>query len=446
MDIFDSFVTWLKDLFKPLIELYNEDSTAFFVGAIILVLILLIIVIVLARRAEGDDKKPSKKIKYEDIDWSVPGEGNSGERASASERLTASERAPSGKVPDVYDAAVNKSFGVGDVDLDRNTFGHEGLPPEVTEALMKSIRTDKKDIAVPMWMTKQTLSIDDIELQDAQEWVEQQLREKEAQAHDRQVERATVERIAEILEKIDLCDKAKEDYKKRQAELEKSKPAEESEKIDLDEIAPLEPLSVPEKEQADEPGPAAVTDQTYDNEEYTEPVTGQEPDEEPLLETGTLAKILREAEEIKAEGYGGEAVMNGVDLDDEDEPQWGVAATLAKLEAMQSENDALLKELEEDASLPEDFGEKKNGPDLEVFEDKATEAVSVNAEQELSVSEPEVVGSIDDTDDGRLSAAEERRGLFSGKRFGRRYGANNRDTNRSGKKFTEEELMKQIRD
>ena len=74
MGIFDSFVTWLKDVFKPLIDLYNEDSTTFFVGAIFVVLILLIIVIVLARRAEDDEKKSSKKIKYEDIDWSVPGE------------------------------------------------------------------------------------------------------------------------------------------------------------------------------------------------------------------------------------------------------------------------------------------------------------------------------------------------------------------------------------
>ena len=73
MNIFDSFVTWLENLFKPLIKLYHEDSTTFFVGAILVILVLLIVVIWIARRAESDDK-PSKKIKYEDIDWSMDGD------------------------------------------------------------------------------------------------------------------------------------------------------------------------------------------------------------------------------------------------------------------------------------------------------------------------------------------------------------------------------------
>ena len=102
-------------------------------------------------------------------------------------------------------------------------------------------------------------------------------------------------RIPLLLEKIDLCDKAKEDYKRRAAELaEKETPA-EKEKIDLDEIAPLEP----------EKGPAA--------EPVTEEVSRPEPEPVPVkeeesadLETGTLAKILKEAEEIKAERDAGD--------------------------------------------------------------------------------------------------------------------------------------------
>ena len=86
MNIFDSFVTWLENLFKPLIKLYHEDSTTFFVGAIFAVLILLIIVIFLARRAEDDDR-PSKKIKYDDIDWSTEGDNAKPETAAKAESL-----------------------------------------------------------------------------------------------------------------------------------------------------------------------------------------------------------------------------------------------------------------------------------------------------------------------------------------------------------------------
>ena len=438
MDIFDSFVTWLKDVFKPLIDLYNEDSTTFFVGAIFVVLILLIIVIVLARRAEDDEKKSSKKIKYEDIDWSVPGEESTPARTEA-----AAIADPSAKPADLYEAAVNKRYGVGEVDIDKNTFGHEGLSPEVTEALMKSIKVNTSDISVPMWMTKQTMSLDDIELQDAQEWVEQQLQEKEARAHDRQVEKATVERIAEILEKIDLCDKAKEDYKKRQAELEKENPPAEGEKIDLDEIAPLvqerkpEPETEPEQE-------APETDETYEvpagpAEETIEEVNDAQA--QGLHDSDTLAKIMREAEEIRAEGYGGEPEETGPGDSADEGPEWGIAATLARLEAMQSENDNLLKELEKDADLPSDYHEKKKNTDA--FENEADQIPDIGGLKSGAavLSEEEEVPAENEAA-YRLEPQLRR----SKKGTHRRFGLNNRDTNRSGRKFTEEELMKQIRD
>jgi hypothetical protein len=294
-----------------------------------------------------------------------------------------------------------------------------------------------------MWMTKQTMSLDDIELQDAQEWVEQQLQEKEARAHDRQVEKATVERIAEILEKIDLCDKAKEDYKKRQAELEKENPPAEGEKIDLDEIAPLVQERKPEPETEHEQE-TPETDETYEvpagpAEETIEEINDAQA--QGLHDSDTLAKIMREAEEIRAEGYGGEPEETGPGDSADEGPEWGIAATLARLEAMQSENDNLLKELEKDADLPSDYHEKKKNTDT--FENEADQIPDIGGLKSGAavLSEEEEVPAENEAA-YRLEPQLRR----SKKGTHRRFGLNNRDTNRSGRKFTEEELMKQIRD
>ncbi len=423
MDIFDSFVKWLEGLFKPLINLYHEDSTTFFVGAIFAVLILLIIVIFLARRAEDDDR-PSKKIKYDDIDWSTEGDNAKPETAAKAESAAKAEAAvksePAAPAAPAIEAP-KQSCGVGEVDVNKNTFGHEGLSPEVTEALMRSVKAKKEeDFAVPMWMTKQTLSLDDIELSDAQEWVEEQLKERELQAHDRQVEKATVERIAEILEKIDLCDKAKEDYKRRKAEGAVTEAPAETEKIDLDEIAPL----TPETEPVAEPEP--VPEIKAEAEVINEPVQ----DEADTFETGTLAKILKEVEDLKAESDPGE--YN--DKPEDKEPDWGIAATLARLEAMQAENDSLLKEIEEDSG----YGEAllKNQPKAAIPEDLPSLEKPDFPEVERELYDSDTVFS----DRPAVEA------LMPEKRTVRRFGLKNRDTNRSGRKFTEEELMEQIRD
>ena len=410
MNIFDSFVTWLENLFKPLIKLYHEDSTTFFVGAILVILVLLIIVIWIARRAESDDK-PSKKIKYEDIDWSMDGDRAKAEIPQKTETAAKVE-----SVSAIKDEQAGKSYGIGEVDVDKNTFGHEGLPPEITEALMKSVRPRAEDFSVPMWMTKRTLSLDDIDMVDAQEWVEEQLKAEEVKAHDRQVEKATVERIAEILEKIDLCDKAKEDYKKRAAQLSETESSAEKEKIDLDEIAPLEPekgsVAEPKTEEAIQPEPEAVPDKQAESAD---------------LETGTLAKILKEAEEIKAENDSGEGEPDAVGSG------WGVAETLARLEAMQAENDSLLKEIEEDGEYFEDKVKVSNFDDFEPQTDNSEKPIISSLEEELMDSEVPHSGVIEP------EVPTERRRV-------RRFGLGNRDTNRSGRKFTEEELMEQIRD
>ena len=423
MNIFDSFVTWLENLFKPLIKLYHEDSTTFFVGAIFAVLILLIIVIFLARRAEDDDR-PSKKIKYDDIDWSTEGDNAKPETAAKAESAAKAEAAvkaePAAPATPVIEAP-KQSYGVGEVDVNKNTFGHEGLSPEVTEALMRSVKAKKEeDFAVPMWMTKQTLSLDDIELSDAQEWVEEQLKEKELQAHDRQVEKATVERIAEILEKIDLCDKAKEDYKRRKAEGAVTEAPAETEKIDLDEIAPL----ASETEPVAEPEPAPEV--KAEAEVISEPVQA----EAETFETGTLAKILKEVEDLKAESDPEETYDAGEDK----EPDWGIAATLARLEAMQVENDSLLKEIEEDSGYGEEL--LKNQPKAAIPEDLPSLEQPDFPEVERELYDSDTVFS----DRPAVEA------LMPEKRTVRRFGLKNRDTNRSGRKFTEEELMEQIRD
>ena len=76
MEILESFTNWIQKVAQPVIDLYNKDSSMFFIGAIIVILILLIIIIALARRKDDGEGRPSKKIKYQDIDWSMDGEGD----------------------------------------------------------------------------------------------------------------------------------------------------------------------------------------------------------------------------------------------------------------------------------------------------------------------------------------------------------------------------------
>ena len=209
---------------------------------------------------------------------------------------------------------------------------------------------------------------------------------------------------------------AKEDYKKRAAQLSETDDTVEKEKIDLDEIAPLEPekgsVAEPKTEEAIQPEPEAVPDKQAERAD---------------LETGTLAKILKEAEEIKAENDSGEGEPDAVGSG------WGVAETLARLEAMQAENDSLLKEIEEDGEYFEDKVKVSNFDDFEPQTDNSEKPIISSLEEELMDSEVPHSGVIEP------EVPTERRRV-------RRFGLGNRDTNRSGRKFTEEELMEQIRD
>lgn len=418
MGVFDSVISWLEDLFKPLKELYDKDSNAFFLGAILVILILLIVVIVLARRAENSEDKPAKKVKYEDIDWSFHDDAKT-EEPRAESRAYQQAAAP------VREAAPEQ-YGIKDVDVNKNTFGHEGISPEVVEVLLNSIRRQNAALDVPSWMAKETLNFDDIESIDAQEWLEQQLKEKEAKAHDVQVQKATIERIAKILERVEACDQFHE------AEMKKA--CDEAVSRALDDLEANYEAAEPESKASED---LAAT-KSY--------------------ETDTLSKILKEAEDIREQEEADnllDHIENGTAYEEEDDnepPQWDIAATLARLEAENAENDKLLRELE---------GTYYDGTEEPVLKDIQFEKPGEIALEESPVVNEPVVERIEvpsreqDNKESILSRVQSQADdpdriepSFFGnlKRPARRYGANNRDTNRAGRTFTEEELIKQIRD
>lgn len=395
MRLLNSFKEWLQNIFGFMKDLYDKDGNTFFIAAIFIILILLILVIVLARRAENSEDKPKKKIKYDDIDFSF----HDGDEPAKHDVKKAEE-------PETPKEEPKTEYGIKAGD-DRNVYsGKEGLSPEIAEALMKAALKSTDGFDVPNWMSKQTLSLDEMEAIDAQEWVDQQLVEKEAKEHDRNVERATVEKIAAILEKLEL---EEEDLLKEPGEKAAETP-EVKEKTVEKEPEPIKvvPEVVPEPEPAVEPEPK------------------KEPEQVPY-ETGTLAKILKEAEELKAE-ESAEASEEEVK-----DPGWNIAETLARLDAMERENDEMARQL--DGSLRDlEEGSAVGLDEQEISELRKAEPV---------FKAPEI--SITDEDE-RDFVKFDRSLLLNGEYNVRRFGPNNRDTNRQGRKFTEAELMETIRD
>ena len=400
MKLLNSFIEWLQNIFGSLKDLYDKDGNTFFIGAIFIILILLILVIVLARRAENSEDKPKKKIKYDDIDFSFhDGDEPAKHDVKKTEEIAAPKEEPKAE------------YGIKAGD-DRNVYsGKEGLSPEIAEALMKAALKSTDGFDVPNWMSKQTLSLDEMEAIDAQEWVDQQLIEKEAKEHDRNVERATVEKIAAILEKLEL---EEEDLLKEPGEKASETPAVKEKPVEKEPEPIKEPEPEVEKTASAEP----------------EPVTEPEPVKEPepvSYETGTLAKILKEAEELKAEESGEQAEAAPED------PGWNIAETLARLDAMQSENEEMARQLDGSFSGLEESS--KVGLD--------EQEISELRKAEPMFKEPEI--SITDEDEKGF-AKFDRSLLLNGEYSTRRFGPNNRDTNRQGRRFTEEELMETIRD
>ena len=141
------------------------------------------------------------------------------------------------------------------------------------------------------------------------------------------------------------------------------------------------------------------------------------------LETGTLAKILKEAEDIKEEQKM-EGILKEIEEEDlkpeipKEEPAWDIASTLAKLEAIENGNEQLGREMRE-------------------LDEISSAVRKASPEINEGVLRSPANGSEDRVDPDLLSV---------GGRSLRRYGVNNRNTNRAGKTFTEEELFNQIRD
>ena len=92
-----------------------------------------------------------------------------------------------------------------------------------------------------------------------------------------------------------------------------------------------------------------------------------------------------------------------------------------------------MKEIEEDGEYFEDKVKVSNFDDFEPQTDNFEKPIISSLEEELMDSEVPHSGVIEP------EVPTERRRV-------RRFGLGNRDTNRSGRKFTEEELMEQIRD
>ena len=371
MRLFESFADWLGGIFGSIKELYNSESDLFFISAIIVIVILLLLVVSLSKKAGDKEAKHDKKVDYDDIDWSFHDEEEEVERPAYK---------PEARKPAATRPSRESEYGIRAED-ERNTVrGVEGLSPEIAEALLRSVIRSSGSFEVPNWMAKQTLSLEDIETINAQEWLEEQLREEEAAAHDKAVERATVEKIATILANLE----------KNEADIFKD-PEEMPEPVKAEPVkAEPEPVAQPEPVVQPEPvaQPVEVPIEQPIEEAPEESAKNLQPEPTRVsYDTGTLEKILKEAEELKEEATEEEneiesiirRIQAGEDEDlmyiDEDEPHdWDIAGTLAKLEKMQAENERLAAELDGGDILADGIG---HGP---LGNQKAIESPDYHAE------------------------------------------------------------------
>ncbi len=513
MDILESFINWIKNVAEPIIDLYNKDSNAFFIGAIVIILVLLILVIALARRAEESDDKPKKKIKYEDIDWSVDGEDaeDESDTLNAAKGRRAAKRAETSQEAE---PAPVKAEPVKVEPAEEVPVVAEPVKPE--PAPVEEVKISSFD--VPMWMTKHTISIDQANSIEAQEWVDQQLaarhtisqkiiHETERHAaemgklaleipdeklvcivsHEKdEIQEPIVERAPHIVEDNVFVVSDKDFEKYVEPAVTPEEPKHEPKEEPITEIATEPAAPEPEAQVAPEPVPEPevqfAPEPVSEPEDQITPEPEEVPDvTEPKLdadqierayESGTLAKILKEAEELKAsenarpevnEANGPEAAERpaeplevdkiiGLDNEEDDgeKPSWNIQETLKRLEAMQNENESMAR-------------------DIGIVEEIEPEVTEIKADETPSVSEvllrPNTILPVNEELESNLKQEYEQmlRGdeaipSFSGSRGDlndsidlktrriRRFGPDNKDTNRSGRKFTEEELIRQIRD
>ncbi len=448
---------------QPIIDLYHKDTDTFFIGAIVLVLLLLIIIIVLARKAEESDDRPKKKIRYDDIDWSMDGD----EPKESKEQLQEVESSRRRN----HTKAVAEPEPLPEPEPEQEPEPED----EPEETLPEEVKEELDAFAVPMWMTKHTISLDEANA-DAQKWIEEELDRRisvtrrlmsETERHAEQIEKLALEIPKERV----VCIVTKDDGQETPDKGGSSEPEQEYPKVWEIEAEPAvqsKPESAPEPEiqtePVPEPAPEPVVIETIKPEPvHEEPVVKSSDVDTKTFESGTLNKIIKEAEELKAqqgeepEEESGpstvEEILKAAGDREEGSPGRNIQETLRRLESMQTDNDSLAKDIglyEEPAETVSAIKEQTAAPvetsragylrpgTLAPENQELQDSLRMEYEQMLRGEEavPSVGSNVVDTSD----TVNVRPGRI------RRFGLNNRDTNRSGRVFTEEELIKQIRD
>lgn len=408
LNIFSSFADWLAGIGSFFQSLYESNPDAFMIAVVAIILILIIIIIALAKaksRAEG-----KKAIKYEDIDFSTD-----------ADRKDASVAAPVNTQP------VSR-----------------GLPEPVTE---EELRPKYGAFDVPNWMTKQTMSIDEANMIDADQWVDQQLSataQQGASEADGQGNISGAEFTAAAATGVIMSREPGEPLKEvtvvvpDKAEPEQPAPVaaepEPEERIHINESGLRERGEEPTEQTPTEPEPQPEPEPQVihlNESNISERAAGPEPSEpevteeppKPSFDTGTLAKIMKEQEEMA-----------------EEEPGAGIRAALD--EAREEEHygtdmsDAIRDE------KPGLITMRTLGADPSAAE--VSREYSELLEGNIDFAGNGIPGLRDQESNNERSGSS---GAFAPQSVRRiHYGSHNRDTNRSGVKFTEEELMQKIRD
>ena len=293
MNIFSSFTDWLSGIGSFFQSLYESNPDAFMIAVLAVIVILLIIIIALAKakgRAEGN-----KAIKYEDIDFSTEAERKAMETA-----------------PKEAEKPVSKGL------------------PVVTE---EDLRPKYGAFDVPNWMTKQTMSIDEANLIDADQWVGEQLGGQspgdgsetpassgETMSHTEFRAAAATgvimsskpgEPLREVMVKVPIREEEPQKIHLNESNLTEREAEQEPETLEIPEepqVVHLNESNLTERrpswEEAtptlvSEPEEPAPTPTPVEEPEEQRLETAQEPElEDETLNTDTLAKIMREQEEL----------------------------------------------------------------------------------------------------------------------------------------------------
>ncbi len=423
MNIFSSFTDWLSGIGSFFQSLYESNPDAFMIAVLAVIVILIIIIIALAKakgRAEGN-----KAIKYEDIDFSTEAERKAMETA-----------------PKEAEKPVSKGL------------------PVVTE---EDLRPKYGAFDVPNWMTKQTVSIDEANLIDADQWVGEQLGGQspgdgsETPASTGETMNHTEFRAAaatgvimsskpgeplrEVMVKVPIREEEPQKIHLNESNLTEREAEQEPETVEIPEepqVVHLNESNLTERRSSQEEPAPTPTLISKPEEPAPAPAPVEEPEErrsetapEPELEdetlnTDTLAKIMREQEEF---------------MEDEDDPAAGIRRALDQASERESYgtdiSDAIKDEKPGIISM-RTLGEDPSSAEVKREYDELLEGNMDFAGNSLSGR----AGRADEDDE--LSGPI---GGFAPRTAGRiHYGSHNRDTNRSGVRFTEDELMETIRE